>query len=422
MILPAKAEIAVGIDCYVTDGAPCSARAKTTAEDFEVEEQLRLEGISSEDRADYFPLYRVEKRSIDTMHMADELTDALRSRVSYGGLKDKRASAVQYVTPTSLRSARPRAITGERFSASLIGYLPAPLSRRAVVGNRFQIVLRECCPEIGARIDETMRLAAARHLPNFFGLQRFGSAGAGTHQVGKAIVRGEFESATMRILLPETPPDAEDEGAVREAVAAGRYNELVRILPPRRDAEISVAKELSRHPGAWVRALRAVPVRLRRLYVQAYQSWIFNRTISRALLAGSDISKLEGGDNWTVVSGDGLVSGAVGGVRDPPPEGAVPMVQLVGFAYRDYGSRFDALIGEVLETEGVNPAMFYVKELQEVSAEGGFRRPHIAVGSPSWSVAEGTAKLNFTLAKGEYATVLLREVIKPRDPVAAGLA
>ncbi len=422
MIPPADAEKAVGIHCYATEGAPCSARAKTTTEDFEVEEQLVLDGISSEERADYFPLYRVEKRLIDTMHMADELSDALGSRVSFGGMKDKRAKAVQYVTPTSLKSARPQVITGERFRASLVGYLPAPLSRRAVAGNRFTIVLRECCPEIGARIGEAMELASARSLPNFFGMQRFGSAGAGTHQVGRAIVRGEFESAAMRILLAETPRDEESGGAVSEALAAGRYDELVHILPSGRDVEVRVAKELSRHPGAWVRALRAVPVRLRRLYVQAYQSWIFNRTISGALLAGLDISKLERGDNWAVVSGDGLVTGAVGGVKDPPREGAVPMVQLVGFAYRDYGSRFDALINEVLKADGVDPGMFYVKELQEVSAEGGFRRPHMAVGAPSWSVADGTAKLKFTLAKGQYATVLLREMIKPRDPMAAGLA
>ncbi len=422
MIPPADAERAVGIDCYVTEGAPCIARAKTTADDFGVEEQLLLEGFSSEDRADYFPLYRVEKRSIDTMHMAEELSDALGSRVSYGGMKDKRAAAVQYVTPTSLRSGRPQLITGDKFRATLVGYLPAPLSRRAVAGNKFAIVLRECCPEIGARIDEAMRLAGARRLPNFFGLQRFGSTGVGTNQIGKAIVRGEFESAVMRILLRETLPDREDGRAVGEAVAAGRYQELVHILPPGMDVEIRVAKELSRHPGAWVRALRAVPVRLRRLYVQAYQSWIFNRTVSRALLAGSDISKLERGDNWAVASGDGLLLGAVRGVRDPPTGDAVPMVQLVGFAYRDYGSRFDALIREVLESEGVNPGSFYVKELQEVSAEGGFRRPHMAIGSPSWSVTEMTATLEFTLAKGQYATVLLREIIKPEDPVAAGLA
>ena len=60
--------------------------------------------------------------------------------------------------------------------------------------------------------------------------------------------------------------------------------------------------------------------------------------------------------------------------------------------------------------------------MQELSAEGGFRRPHLAVADPTWTVEGSTATLAFTLGRGQYATVLLREVLKPEDPVSAGLA
>jgi tRNA pseudouridine13 synthase len=98
------------------------------------------------------------------------------------------------------------------------------------------------------------------------------------------------------------------------------------------------------------------------------------------------------------------------------------MVQLLGYAFRNYGSRFDALIEEIVEGEGISPGQFYVKEMQEVSSEGGFRRPHLFVKDAAWAASEGTATLSFTLSRGQYATVLLREVIKPRDPAASGLA
>ena len=411
----AEAERAVGMDWYVTDGPPCFARARTSPEDFLVEEHLSTAGLTTEPRPDYFPLYRVEKRSVDTMHMAKELSDALGSRVAYAGLKDKRAVAVQYATPTSRKSARPTLVARERFTASLVGYVPRPVGRWALTGNGFSIVLRACCAEVDGLLAEAMKAASQGRIPNFYGLQRFGTGGPGTHAIGRAMVKGEFEEA-VRTMLTAGGPEA------REAFDAGRYGRVAGLIPEGRDVESVVARQLARHGGDWVKALRAVPVRLRRLYVQAYQSFLFNRTMSMAVEAGEDISGLAPGDNWAQASADGLVLSPVRGVREVPTGGAVPMVQMVGYAFRDYGSRFDALVRRVLESEGVEAKRFYLQEMQEVSQEGGLRRPHLVVRGEGWKVEGGVARLKFILAKGEYATVLLREVVKAQDPAGAGLA
>jgi tRNA pseudouridine13 synthase len=414
--------MAVGIEFYASGGAPCSGRAKSSPEDFVVEEQLTESMVAGPERPDYFPLYRVEKRSIDTLHMAKDFAGELRGRVSYGGLKDKRARAVQYVTPTSRRGLRPIRITKEYYTAELVGYVPEPMSRARVAGNRFTVILRDCCAEVGLRVGEAISLAEERRVPNYYGLQRFGASGSGTHLVGKALVKQKFEEA-VRLLLEA--PASGGLGAGREAseaMAAEKYAEGISLLPPGRDVERLVASELVLHPGRWVGALRRIPIKLRRLYVQAYQSFVFNRTLSRAVAEGEDISKMQAGDNWADTSPDGLVTAPPRGVRDNPTPRAVPMVQVAGYAFRDYGSRFDRCLKEVLEAEEVEPASFYVKEMQEVSAEGGFRRPHLAVRDASWSVEERAATLNFTLGKGQYATVLLREILKPRDPAASGLA
>ena len=419
---PAQREQEVGIGCYATTGGPCRGRAKSSAEEFFVVEQIRKGGISQEDRRGWFPLYRVEKRSVDTLHMARELGAALKSRVSYAGLKDKRAVAVQYVTPTSLRSERPHQVAREGFVAAIIGYVSSPVTRGALIGNRYNIVLRDCCPENDSRVGEVMELAQKRRIPNFYGLQRFGTFGAGTHRIGRALVKAEFEEAVTLMLLSDNPSDAGAGRASKEAFASGRYAEGEQLLPPGKDVEKLVAREAGRHPGQWVRALRAVPLTLRRLYVHAYQSFIFNRALSRAVIEGEDISELKMGDNWAATSDGGLTTLAPRGVRDVPSEGAVPMVQVVGYAFRNYGSRFDRILQGILAEEGVAPAEFYVKEMQEVSSEGGFRRPHIALGGASWKTEEGNAMLEFTLGRGQYATILLREMVKPSDPGGAGLA
>jgi tRNA pseudouridine13 synthase len=417
----AEADCAVGIEFYATRGPPCSGKARSAADDFVVEEQLAGEPIVLDERPDYFPLYRVEKRSVDTLHMAKDLAGELRSNVSYGGLKDKRAVAVQYVTPTSRRALRPVRVARENYTAQLVGYAREPISRARVAGNKFTVVLRDCCSDVQSRIEETMSLAEQRRVPNYYGLQRFGTSGAGTHLIGKALVEQSFEKAVRMLLEAPLPSDPEAGGPAREAMASGKYEEGIRLLPAGRDVERVVAVELTKHPGEWVKALRRVHIKLRRLYVQAYQSYLFNRTLSRALAEGEDISKMEPGDNWAESSLDGLVTSAPRGVRDAPTPRAVPMVQTVGYAFRDYGSRFDRCVREVLKLEGTSPRSFYVKEMQEISAEGGFRRAHVALRDDSWSVEGSRATMKFTLGKGQYATVIVREVLKPTDPAASGL-
>jgi tRNA pseudouridine13 synthase len=412
----AGAEKAVGIEWYATDGDPCSARARAFPEDFVVEEKLSALEMVAEPLPDYFPLYRIEKRSIDTMHMARELSEALKSRVSYAGLKDKRAVAVQYATPASRRSDRPQRIATPRFTATIVGYIPRPLSRGSLVGNAFSIVLRNCCSAVEERIEQAMYAADEGRIPNFYGLQRFGTAGTGTHLVGGAMVRGEFETAVRILLGADQRPEME------EALEAGRYRDLPGLLPAGKDVEFWVARELEQHPGDWVRAMRAVPVNLRRFYVQAYQSCIFNRTLSIAVERGEDLSKLVAGDNWAQASPDGLVVTAPRGVRDPPSTRAVPLVQVAGYAFRNYGSRFDRCLLQALEAERVEPGRFYLEGMQEVSQEGGFRRPALVTREETWEAQDGRAGLKFVLPRGQYATVLLREIVKSEDPAAAGLA
>ncbi len=413
---------AVGIEAYASPGAPCTARAKSSEADFRVEESIADAGLTEEARPDYYPLYRVEKHAIDTMHMERALSDALKSRLSYGGLKDKRAVAVQYVTPTSTKSERPQRVVRERFSAQLVGFVPRPLSRSSVVGNRFEVVLRNCCQSIADRVSEVFALAEARRLPNFYGLQRFGSSGVVTHRIGRAIIRRKFREAVELILIEKRATDDEATHEAREAMAGGRFDEGSRLLPPGRDVEKMVARKLSLDPEDWVGALRAVPIKLRRLYTQAYQSFIFNRTLSNALMGGLDLSKLEVGDNWSAAPAGGLVLSEVHGAGEPAPEDAVPMVQFAGYSYRDYGSRFDGCANEAMKEEGVAARDFYVREMQEVSVEGGFRRPHLAVQDASFECSGERTVLKFVLGRGQYATVLLREVIKPSDPIQSGLA
>ncbi len=189
------------MEAYASKSPPCKALLRSRDEDFVVEEALAGLEVSHDPFPGSLPLYRVEKRSLDTFHLERAMSDALKSRVTFAGIKDKRAAAVQFLTPTSTKAMRPERIEGDRFTATLQGYVGSPIGRRHVWGNRFTIVLRDCCADVRTSVEEAYVLAAACRIPNFFGLQRFGARDPITHLIGRNIVRRRFREAVETILL-----------------------------------------------------------------------------------------------------------------------------------------------------------------------------------------------------------------------------
>ena len=104
---------------------------------------------------------------------------------------------------------------------------------------------------------------------------------------------------------------------------------------------------------------------------------------------------------------------------------AIPIV-----GYRQHFS--DGIQGEIerkiLEKEGVSPEDFYVKGMREVSAKGELRAAltpliDFTYEKPcrdSANPLKRMIKCSFILQRGSYATVFLRELMKPRNLIEAG--
>jgi tRNA pseudouridine13 synthase len=95
-----------------------------------------------------------------------------------------------------------------------------------------------------------------------------------------------------------------------------------------------------------------------------------------------------------------------------------PAIPIAGYSFRD-DNRFSAIAKKVMQDECVSVKDFYIKEMQEVSVEGGFRQAAMLCSEFSYTHNE-LLEVRFVLQKGSYATVLLRELMKPEDPIAAG--
>jgi tRNA pseudouridine13 synthase len=418
-IVPPAPDVASGMTVYATTTARRSGKLRSTRDDFQVDELLDLGLVEKERREGYVPVYALKKDGVDTPHAAEELAAVLRSKVNFAGLKDSNAVTVQYVSARSSRADDPAVVHGRMFEAERVGYLPRPISRGMMSGNRFRIVVRGGDDLAGA-IEEAYEACRSGRIPNFFGYQRFGLRGMANQKVGRCIVRRDFEGAVRAFLGEPREGESPEAREARTLAASGRYREARDLFSPRQDLERRVASRLAERPEDHLGAIRRIPIVPRRLMVQSYQSYIFNRTASASVAAGLDLSRAERGDNWATLAPDGLRTNRPHGVKEPLEDGAVPLIQIAGYGFRNYGSRFDRLMMGILEEESVDPRSFYIKEAEELSNEGGFRQAPLLAKEMAAESAPGSATLSFSLGKGEYATTLLREVLKPVDPLASG--
>ena len=98
--------------------------------------------------------------------------------------------------------------------------------------------------------------------------------------------------------------------------------------------------------------------------------------------------------------------------NDPLQRLSIPFV---GYSYYKK-TRFHYYIKKILKDEEITTKDFFSKELQEISSEGGFRNSSIQCDN--YSIDDDV--VSFSLSRGSFATIVLREIIKPENPLTSG--
>ena len=201
--------------------------------------------------------------------------------------------------------------------------------------------------------------------------------------------------------------DSKENNEIRQKLTDKQnYKQYFEKIPKQMDIERIVIKEMIEHDDAF-RAIRAIPLSLRRFYIQAYQSFIFNKSLSVAFTDGENMFEPESGDVCFDLKG--IIGKFIKGLDQKL---ALPFV---GYSYYKK-TRFDFQISQIMKQEEITPKDFFIKEMQEVSSEGGFRQA--AINCSDYLSHDNVVE--FTLSRGSFATILLREIMKPFDPIHAG--
>jgi tRNA pseudouridine13 synthase len=407
-----------GIECYCTSFTGIGGQIKQEIEGFRVSElvtdSLGQNVSENFDDKHRYPLYILEKEGADSNHALLEIEQKFHLRLRVMGIKDAKAVTRQYAGAERSMRDPPRELATAHSQLYLKGFTPRPITKDFLAGNQFEVkVYGANNADLEAFVPEIEKTG------NFYGLQRFGSERLVTHLVGREIVKRNFNEAVRLLISYTTEYDTPASREIRQRSAdPANYRQLLRSIPRGMDIERQVMSALAAGRDA-ISALRSVPITIRRLFVQAYQAFLFNRCLSKACLAGANLLMPEPGDLCFEMEGPFTFGRIVKFENANKKHGAVPAIRMAGHTFQPGKGRFEGITQTILEEEGVTPKDFYIKEMQELSQQGGFRQ------APLWCTGFDYSKtdplsVSFKLPKGSYATVLLRELVKPTDPIKAG--
>jgi tRNA pseudouridine13 synthase len=375
---------------YYTDTPGIRGKLKEQVNDFVVQE-LASHDVGEGDHL----IVKLRKQNMTTLDAINSLSNMLhisQDRVGYAGNKDKRAVTEQYISVQGVGEEDIRQVFTDEFELEVVG-------RNGHIGlgnldaNRFEITVRNLMlpqDDLNSRANKIVDEMDGK-FPNYFGEQRFGSARPITHQVGRLILKGEFEEAVWTYIAKPYDEEYKSIRKVREELWETRQVEdAAEKFPKQNRYEKALLYHLTKNPEDYSGAIKRLPEGLQQLFIHAYQSWVFNRTLSRLLEEGWYEEKYE--------------------------------IPLVGFKTDLKDGRPENIIEEILDEEGVSQEDFRLQEMPELRSEGTYRRAFadyrnfsvLETGEDDLNMSKNKMRLKFDLPKGAYATVFMREIMKNR--------
>lgn len=302
------------------------------------------------------------------------------------------------------------------------------------LGNHFVIVIRniENVNNPIKRIQKIFKILQNQGFPNYFGLQRFGTFRPNSHLIGKFLLEGKFKEAFDEYVVNTYSTEMDLSQDVRNELAkTGNLEKAYNNFPVSLNYEKIMIKHLIDNKGDYKGAINKLPSYLKKLLISSFQSYLFNKMLSLRIKKGYPLFKPIKGDVISILNDvNGQCTQIVykyGGCYDKHLKEALRLnrasivIPLIG--YDTDLSKFplmNELIKEICMMEQIDGDIFNNNLLREFEFKGAFRS---MIAKPNGlKLLEFTndenfqgkmkLRLEFSLQRGSYATMLLRELMK----------
>lgn len=387
--------------------------------------------------ADNYSSFNLTKINKDTFEVIKLISRALKipyNLIYYSGLKDKQSISVQRMSIKGNYLEELRDLKIKDLFVRNIYPTKKPVKLGSHQGNNFTVVIRNIEPAKNLKhtCEKLLKLINHFGFPNYFGLQRFGTFRPNSHIVGRFLLVGDYENAYKEFVLNTYTTESDESRKARSNLRKDgnlekAYNNFPKIL----HYERNMIKFLMRNPSDYEGAMNTLPIDLKRLLISAFQSYLFNRMLSLRVNKGFPISKPIKGDVLCILDD---YSGNITQIRylygenyDKPLEKALKLnrasivLPIIGVnTSLDDFPLIKPIFKEIAKSENIKENIFQSEFINKTEFKGSIRamtvKPNgsrlLELMDDDINPGKKKIKIEFSLQKGSYATMLIREFIK----------
>jgi tRNA pseudouridine13 synthase len=206
---------------------PAKGVIRRRPEDFFVDEVLGFEPDGEGEHV----LLQIEKRNTNTQWLADQLARFAgipKRDVSYAGMKDRNAVTRQWFSLGLAGAIEP---DWDKLDIENIRVLRHARHRRklrrgSLQGNHFKLIVRDLQGDLAA-LAVRLQQVAQQGVPNYFGEQRFGHAGANLHQAEAMFQGKRIKDRHKRSLYLSAARSFLFNQLLSQRVARGDWNQAI---------------------------------------------------------------------------------------------------------------------------------------------------------------------------------------------------
>lgn len=313
---------------------------KQKPEDFVVEEIPKNLGLG---KGDYI-YFILEKKNWNTREAIKAIASRLKVKEKYfnvAGIKDKKAVTKQYVSVFKVNPERLENLKIKDLKITVIGKGKERLKLGQLLGNKFSIRIRNV--EIEPK--------KINFIENYYDEQRFGGK---NKIIGKALVKKEFRKACFSLRLKWEGRD-------------------------------------------YIGSLRRLGKYILRIYVNSYQSYLFNRVLKEYLkIKYKKYTEIDYSQGTFVFSNEELKN---------------EKIPILGFLTEFKNKELEKVYEQLMKEDKIKKEDFLIKEIPELSSEGGERNLLAEVKDLNIIKEDkNTFVVEFTLPPGSYATLVIKKM------------
>ena len=412
---------------YLTADTPgTGGLIKVRPEDFLVDEQPLYQACGEGEHL-YLFIEKREQTTTDVQRRLAKMFGVRRSDVAYAGLKDKHAITRQHFSiylPDKSRDKLAERIQFTKFKLLWAARHTNKLRKGHLAGNRFVIRIRQIDPSAVLHAKRILDRVAAIGAPNYIGDQRFGYRQ--TNQwLGKHLVKGEWKALLDELLGRAGPHDPPIRGVARRLYEEGHYGEALKRWARmfRHDRQ---ALDALRQGKSHQEAVMAIDPVQREFMISSLQSAVFNEVLHHRIRRGFFDTIVAGDLAWKHDSRAVFAVDEATAALENAPGGRMSRLELSPSGPM-WGRGMIRAAGQVEAWEREPLADFGLTAEEVCNSPGGAHGPGSVEGTrrpmriiiKDHDISGGVdehgsfVRVAFELPRGCFATMVLREVMKP---------